>query len=181
VPSPPLFGPYFYGNKLYLCDTPAQRVIFLDADTLVLRPIGALWQDRPHDFLARRGTAMATSNWNRAVWRNLFFSSGTTELPMFNAGVLVFQRGAHRRIKHCWSNLLTRFLTGALPMPNPDKRMYEQWALAMALSQKQISFEELGLEDHAFGWQNESPHKTTIFHSGSRLSCNLGQVAGDSA
>lgn len=169
VSVPPLFGSYFYGNKLHLCDTPARRVLFLDADTLVLRPIGSLWQGRTEGLLARRGTAMATSNWNRAVWRNLFFSCGTQEVPMFNAGVLVFQGGTHHRLKSAWSSLLTRFLAGALPMPNPDKRMYEQWALAMAVAQERIPFDELGIEDHAFAWQGEKPDKATIFHIGNRL------------
>jgi hypothetical protein len=168
-----LFGRYFYGNKLHLCDTRARRVIFLDADTLVLHPISTLWQSRTEDFLARPGTAMSTSNWNQAVWRNMFFSSGTKAVPMFNPGLLVFQRGAHHRLKRTWHDLMTRFLAGILPMPHPDKRMYEQWALAMAVAQERISFAELGPEEHAFGWQNESPDGATVYHSGNRFFSSL--------
>jgi hypothetical protein len=180
-PVAPLFGRYFYGNKLHLCDTPASRVIFLDADTLVQRSLGTLWQNRSVDFLARRGTAMAAANWNRAVWRNMFIGTGKEEVPMFNAGVLVFQGGSHHRIKHTWHSLMTRFLAGALPMPNPDKRMYEQWALAMAVAQDGISFAELGPEEHAFRWQNEHSERATIFHFGNRFFRSLPPVLPDGA
>ena len=88
---PPLFGRYFYGNKLHLCDTRARRVIFLDADTLVLRPISTLWQGRTEDLLARRGTAISTSNWNRTVWRNMFFSAGRSK---FRCSMCSYFRGA---------------------------------------------------------------------------------------
>jgi hypothetical protein len=164
----PLFGRYFYGNKLHLCDTPARRVIFLDADTIVLRPLDALWQGRQEQLLARRGTAMSAPNWNHQVWRDLVLSSGSREVPMFNAGVLLFQHGSHLRLKDAWQAALLRFLAGDWPHPCPDRRMFEQWSLAVAVAREGISFAELDAKAHAFGWQNESADGAAVFHYGNR-------------
>jgi hypothetical protein len=178
----PLFGRYFYGNKLHLCDTPARRVVFLDADTLVLRSLGTLWKNRGASFLARRGSAMARSTWNQPVWHELFAGAGTKEIPMFNAGVLVFQGGSHARLKGRWKALLLRFLAGDLPAPYHDRRMMEQWSLALAVAQEGISFGELGPESHAFGWQADSAVGATVFHYGHRHFDELAALfPGDSS
>jgi hypothetical protein len=163
----PLYGKYFYGNKLHLCDTHASRVIFLDADTVVLRPLDALWRCPP-ELLARRGTAMSLPGWNRRAWRSLFRDLGSHEVPMFNAGMLIFQRGSHARVKAAWHSNLLRFLAGDLPHPWPDKRMFEQWSLAVAVAQTGTSFGELGSQAHAFGWQEEPADGVTVFHYGNR-------------
>ena len=165
----PLFGEYFHGNKLYLCDTHAERVVFLDADTVVLRPLERIWERREESFLARRGTAMRSAKWDAAVWRGLLRTVGGQRVPMFNAGVLVFQNGSHRQLKNAWNQILLRFLVGELPPPVPDKRMLEQWALAMAVAQEGISYVELGRRAHAFAWQKESPDNAIVFHYGDRL------------
>jgi hypothetical protein len=170
---PPLFGKYFFGNKLHLCDTPARRVIFLDSDTLVLRPLEHLWKDRAEHVLGRRGTAMSWAKWDHTVWRALFTAGGFDEVPMFNAGVLLFQSGAHRRVKNSWYIALERFLSGGLPAPWPSKRISEQCALSVAIAHEGLSFGELSPKAHAFGWQKESREGATVFHYGNHLYTQL--------
>jgi hypothetical protein len=176
-PVEPLFGPYFYGNKLHLCDTDAERAVFLDSDTVVLRPLQDLWRFRPQALLARPGAAMAMPNWNRETWRGLCETIGARPVPMFNAGLLVFQGNSHRKLKRTWETLLLRFLSGDFPHPNPDKRMFEQWSLALAVAHDQITFAELDSKSHAFGWLRESQVDATVFHFGNRLFRELHQSA----
>lgn len=162
----PLFGNYFFGNKLYLCETSARVVIFLDADTIVLRPLEVLWQGENADFLARPGSSMLLPAWDREVWQNLFQEIDRDSVPMFNAGVLVFQNQAHLRLRESWSASLQRFLSGELPWPYPDGRMFEQWSLSMAIAQQGIPFAELGPREHAFGWCMEPADGAVVFHYG---------------
>jgi hypothetical protein len=163
----PLFGDYFHGNKLYLCETSAARLIFLDADTVVLRSLDLLWQGSTADFLARPGSAMALPAWNHEVWHKLFRKIDRNPIPMFNAGVLVFQNKLHLRLKDSWRALLLGFLNFELPWPYPDGRMFEQWSLAMAIAQVGVPFAKLDSKGHAFGWCMEPADEAVVFHSGS--------------
>jgi hypothetical protein len=165
----PLFGQYFFGNKIYLCDSPARRVIFLDSDTVVLRRLDTLWKNRGEHVLGRRGTSMSCPDWNSTIWRSVFATLGLEEVPMFNAGVLVFQDEAHAKLKRSWQTMLERFLSGDLPAPWPGKRMSEQWALSVALAKERLSFAELGSKEHAYGWQRESSDGAAVFHYGNHL------------
>jgi hypothetical protein len=170
----PLFGDYFYGNKLYLCETSATTLIFLDADTVVLRPLDLLWQGLKADFLARPGSTMVLPTWNHGVWSNLFQNIDRSPIPMFNSGVLVFQNAVHLRLKDSWRALLLRFLNFGLPWPYPDGRLFEQWSLAMAIAQVGVPFAKLDSKGHAFGWCMESADEAVVFHSGSCAgSCSL--------
>jgi hypothetical protein len=162
----PLFGEYFYGNKLYLCETVARTVVFLDADTVVLGPLEMLWRGVNADFFARPGSSMTLPAWKREVWHNLFREIDRDPIPMFNTGVLVFKNGAHLRVRASWRASLLRFLDAELPWPYPDGRQFEQWSLAMALAQEQIPFAELRSKDHAFGWCMEPVEGTVVFHYG---------------
>jgi hypothetical protein len=174
----PLFGEYFFGNKLHLCDSEAGRVVFLDADTVVLRPLNSIWENRTEQFLARPERPVSLhpwgicrpdctcGSWKPKVWRQLFEIIQVEEIPLFNAGLLIFQRSSHVQIRDSWSALLRSFLRRALPFPSRDTRMLEQWSLAMAVANERLSFAELGPETHAFGWMEEDATKCAVFHFG---------------
>ncbi len=177
----PLFGEHFFGNKLHLCDTAADRVVFLDADTVVLQPLDRIWANRTEHFLARperpvmrhlSGLCSASctcGTWNPKVWQQLFETIKAEEVPMFNAGLLIFQHSSHLRIRYSWKTLLHRFYRRALPFPSRDERMLEQWSLAMAIASEKFSFAELGPETHAFGWLGNDGAGCTVFHFGDHL------------
>jgi hypothetical protein len=163
---PPLFGKYFYGNKLHLCSRRAARVVFLDTDTMVQRPLHLLWDGRQEDFLARVGTAYEGSLWNKDVWNRTADAVGAPLVPMFNAGVLVFQNGAHRKIQQDWSAYIQKYLDGDLTPPYDDPRMPEQWGLALAIGHQNIQYSKLSRAEHAFGWVGEDYEATVVFHTG---------------
>jgi SAM-dependent methyltransferase len=166
IPSPPLFGDYFFGNKVYLCTRRAARVVFLDTDTFVLRPLDLLWEGERADFLARVGTSYGEAGWDRAAWDLALAAAGGAETPMYNCGLLVFQNQAHRRIREDWEKQIWRYLRAELPRPWPDERMPEQWALAFALAAGTVSQAALGPGQHAFGWAGDPWSRAVVLHTG---------------
>src|SRR3990172_4209288 len=50
---PPLIDGYFLSNKTYLCQRPVDRVIYLDADTMIRKPIDTLYLNVASDFVGR--------------------------------------------------------------------------------------------------------------------------------
>lgn len=49
----PLDDDYFLINKTRIADLDADRLVFLDADTVVLGPLNTLWEGRSADVIAR--------------------------------------------------------------------------------------------------------------------------------
>jgi len=185
IPSPPLFGGYFFGNKVYLGARRAERVVFLDADTFVLRPLDLLWDGQRSDFLGRVGTSYGDAGWDGAAWSLALASAGGAETPMYNCGLLVFQHRAHRRIREDWARQVGRYLRGELPAPWQDERMPEQWALALALAAHGVSQRALGPGHHAFGWAGDPWEQAVVLHTGvdsyARYQQELGPDAAPSA
>jgi Methyltransferase domain len=167
---PTLFNDYFYANKVYLCSRSASRVVFLDTDTLILRPLDLLWEGRDADFLARVGTAYNGPDWAQEVWEATLHRVGASEVPMFNAGVLVFQNGSHRCIENAWSNYIAQYLAGEISSPYNDSRMPEQWGLALAVGSKKLSYSLLNCLDHGYAWSDELDFEfPVVFHTGNDL------------
>src|SRR5262249_28073697 len=72
----PLFGRYFHGNKVRICELDAERVLFLDTDTLVRGPLASLWQKSSHDFRGRPAQANHSPRWRPEVWNQSFRDFG---------------------------------------------------------------------------------------------------------
>jgi hypothetical protein len=165
---PTRFGEYFHGNKLYVCDCPeAGRVIFLDADTLVLKPLDHLFAGRNDvDFMARVATKYYYGDWDQAVWRETCTRAGAGLVPMFNAGVLVFQNGMHRRVENDWASFMKAYLLEQWPAPCGDARMKEQWGLALAIGASRCNYLELDAREHAYRWNEDPPEEAVVYHYG---------------
>jgi len=167
-PTAPLFRDYFFGNKILLGERRASRVVFLDADTLILRPLELLWAGKPCDFLARVGMAYEQAGWDRSAWAAAFAELGRDEIPMFNAGVLVFQNHAHLRIRQEWERCTRMYLEGRLQPPCGDRRMPEQWALSLALAGTGLSTGRLGPHEHCYGFADEPFEHAIVLHAGNQ-------------
>jgi hypothetical protein len=163
---PALFGDYFFGNKIYLCGRRASRVVFLDTDTIVQRPLDLLWQDRDADLLGRAGAAYEYASWKPEWWRELFRRMETPEAPMLNAGLLVFQNHAHRRIRSEWPAFVTWYLAQEFPPPFRARQLGDQMALALATGRARLRYAALGPSEHAYGWRGEPHDEAVVVHTG---------------
>lgn len=165
--SAPIFGRYVYGNKVLLCELPPEeRVVFLDTDTIVRAPLDDVWSDDGADFLARPALACMLPEWREDIWRATFSTVRASRLPMYNAGFLVFQRGAHRRIRDSWIEGIRAYLAQRFELPFPDIRTPEQLALSLAVSRCGLEVGELTPRQHVFGWQKGADLTGALIHTG---------------
>jgi hypothetical protein len=163
---PRLFGGYFLGNKAYCCDVDSERLLFLDADTLVLGPLERLWSGWSHDFRARPANAGFGPRWAHEVWTETFRGLGTLPIPMFNSGVLLFQNGAHQRVAELWRLRMQDYLDARLQQPLAiDHHLSEQCALALAVSEARLSIAIMGPSEHTFGWLGEPLSSSVVLHT----------------
>jgi hypothetical protein len=148
----------------------ADRIVFLDTDTLILKRLDPLWENRSADFLGRVASGYGAPTWDPGVWRETSDDSGSPVLPMYNAGVLIFQNGSHRRIGPAWDRGIRKYLTGAYRLPYPDARMPEQFALSLALGATGLSRLDLGPAEHGFGGvaPPDLDPLPVVFHTGNK-------------
>jgi len=168
-PVSPLYADYFYGNKLLLCGVEADRVVFLDTDTLVFSPIDRVWTGRGADVLARVASAYDTPEWNRDAWREACSRFGDHVVPMYNGGFVIFQNGAHRRAGPDWKRAMELYRSRELVAPF-DERMSDQYGLSLAMLAGRMSCDEMGRRHHTFGWLDpDVSRETVVFHTANPL------------
>ncbi len=160
----PLIDGYFLSNKIYACQRPVDRIIFLDADTMVLKPLDALYDNVSADFIGRLAALYENEDWNQQEWDNtLTVLGGKKGTPYFNSGVTIFQNAAQRRIEDLWLDFTRKILSGDL-MPSQPNRFAEQLGLSLALGAEGLSFHLLGRTEHAYGWRKEPYENAVVFH-----------------
>jgi hypothetical protein len=165
---PALFGGYFLGNKVYASEVEAERVLFLDADTLVLRPLERLWAGWSCDFRARPANAGFGPRWKHETWIETFRHLGAAPLPMFNSGVLLFQNCAHQRIRGAWRQHVSDYLEGRYQEPlEINRHQTDQWALSLAVGRERLAWSILGPTEHTFGWLDEPIAESVVLHTSS--------------
>lgn len=181
VAVPPVFPGYVFGNKVLLCDSDADRVVFLDTDTFVLNSIDRVWEMSEADVMARVATAYEDPRWDRVTWNATFAKHAAAPVPMFNAGMLLFSNGAHRRIKEAWRESICRYLRRELELPWADNRMPDQFGLSLGIALSKLSTFELGPREHVFGWARERHDQdSVVLHTGAgRFKETLRQLEDD--
>lgn len=167
----PLSEAYFLINKTYLTQSDAERVIFLDADTLVLGSLDNIWKRSDADFIGRVAVGYYKDKWNQHQWKRALHSVGAeSTTPYFNSGFVIFQNGAHRQIGSSWRQSTRELMKGGLPDPGVLKdtiKYAEQVGLSLAIASANLSFDELSSTDHAFGWGSGDPYEEAIvYHTG---------------
>jgi hypothetical protein len=163
----------FYVNKAYLCQSEAERTVFLDADTLVLRPIDSIWRRSRADVIGRPTSRVFEPTWSRSLWNDVQRSvGGSDDYPYFNAGCMVFQNGAHRKLAKTWPDLISSLgrgipvYAGALH----ESRNAEQLALSLAIGVHRLSYSLMTPDDHTYLWCGEDYRNSTVLHtSGGRF------------
>jgi hypothetical protein len=168
-PVPSLYDDYFYGNKLYVCDVEADRVVFLDADTFVFSPIDRIWFERPASVIARVASAYGSPAWNDIVWRDACSRYGEKTIPLFNSGFVIFQNGSNRRLKPVWKEVIELYRGGAIRPPCED-RMSDQYGLSLAVLAGKLSYAVMSPADHTYGWiEPAASSDTVVFHTANSL------------
>ena len=162
-------GAGFLANKTYMCSSRASRVVYLDADTVVLRPLDPVWNNHSSDVIARCASAYEKPTWNGALWRATLRESGAIEnYPYLNSGFVVFQNGVTQLLECPWRNLI-RQLSGrpSLLTALHKLRNAEQLALSLAIAASRLSIRLMNHREHAYGWRSEPRESALLYHTGS--------------
>jgi hypothetical protein len=163
----------FLLNKTCMTDSEAERLIFLDADTLVLGRLETVYEGSGKDFLARIANPYLRGNWNTDAWRAACARLGAKPVPYFNSGFVVFQNASHKRLAKVWPDIirggLDRTIFDASVLhTNPayhEQRYLEQLSLSLAVAASALSWEEMAPSHHAWAW-NQEPHAgAVVFHT----------------
>jgi hypothetical protein len=176
IESSPFMSGYPYADKLYLCRSRYRRVIFLDADTVILRPLETIYRGKNSDLLARFGSAQYLSAWNQEIWEANFRQLGLSDVvPMINTGLLIFQNGVHTKLMPYYADYIRPYLNDLLLPPQKGLSLVEQYALSLTVSKLGLKLSPLGSRSHTFGWQGESAARAVVFHTGGKYFKQYGR------
>ncbi len=144
-----------YGEKVHLCETKSDVVIFLDCDTIIKKnPLELIKGD--YDFSARIGGGYY--DFDMDVWDNMFKKIGGSPVPMPNTGFMIFKNSLHRKLFNCWLTLINSDIDN----PHPSSNLKEQYALALCLSGYKIKW--MSSKEHVFLWNREGKINTYVLH-----------------
>ena len=170
----------FYVNKAYLCLSESDRTVFLDADTIVRKPIDSIWRRSDADVIARLTARVFEPTWSASLWNDVQKKVGGREgYPYFNSGCLVFQNGAHRKLEKTWPDLISSLGRGIPVFANAlhEKRCAEQLALSLAMGVHNLSYSLMSPTDHSYLWCGEDFENSIVLHtSGPRFLEFIGTV-----
>ena len=152
---------FFMLNKTYLTRSPAERVVYLDTDTIVVNALDGFWSDSTADVIARKDPNDGLAGWNERL-RIL----NAPVIPYLQAGVLVFQHGAHRALADVWPSLIEQERNADSLLHGP--RYAEQVAFSQAVAVTDLSLDIVGREKHGYAWGSDPPEDTIVYHTGSR-------------
>jgi hypothetical protein len=164
----PIDPGYFLLNKVRACESDAERVVYLDTDTLVLRPLDDL-VERDEDLTARVVSYVATPEWSADAWaRTLRDVAGAEPGPYFNSGFFVLRGGAQHALGPAWRRIATGGHTRTLfdPVPLHGKGFEEQLAMSIAAAAEGLRCGEMDPTDHAYAWADDPWRGARVFHTG---------------
>ncbi len=172
----------FYVNKVYLCESESERTVFLDADTVVRKPIDLIWSRSNADVAARLAARVFEPTWSKSVWNDVQKRVGCKEgYPYFNCGCVVFQNGAHRKLEKTWPDLICSLGRGvpvfASAVHEKGTRVTEQLALSLAMGVHNLSYSLMSPNDHTYLWCGEDYRNSIVLHtSGGRFLGFIGSM-----
>jgi hypothetical protein len=173
----PLDENYFLINKVYALDTDADTLIFLDTDTIVLKPLNEIIFD-DFEFAGRPASFFENNSENKTTWFSyLNRYSVKQRTPYFNSGFFIFKNQPHRKLFHEWKDLTKKIYISNEHYHDNDKRLSEQVALSLLVGEKNLICKILTEKQHSYGWKNEMYHFSVVYHTGtSRFNSMVTQI-----
>jgi|GEM_PF-1774702 len=174
---------YFFINKTHVCNRDAERLIFLDADTIIMKPIDSIYKNINSDLLARPVMGYPNSIWERSLvlekwdlqkWVELLGMVGANPgTPYFNSGFFICQNGSHQKLSKIWLELYQRLLVGD-PMALFKAKWSEQAAFSLAVGVAGLSYHLLDRTAHCYAFSREKElfKDAIVYHTGGRFFWN---------
>ncbi len=155
----------FLINKVYALTRTTDRLIFLDADTLVLKPIDTIYQDTGADFIGRPASRYTWQD-GQNKWLQVLEKYKCRDIPYFNCGFFIFQNGSHLSLFETWRDLTEQVLNDSTTQSFHGKRFAEQIALSLTLGKSSISYKCMKKHEHTYGWESAKGKEAVVYHTG---------------
>lgn len=146
---------FFLANKTQITSIDADRLVFLDADTAVLRPLEHVWKNCDSDIIARVDEAYEREDFPNRLWNDALALVGAPAGPYLNSGFIVFQNRAHKKIGDTWKKVCSTFRKQYEPdrqYPGLTSRFAEQMAFGASVAKTGLSHRLMSPEEHAYAW-----------------------------
>lgn len=176
VQMPKLRDDYFLINKIYALKSDADRLIYLDTDTIILKSIDTVYQDKTNDFIGRPDSLLISKNNSSQKWEYILKKEQLGYVPYFNSGFYIFQNKAHKSLFQPWGEIVSKIfednftayhLHGIPPHPKEMSLHFcEQIALSITVGKFSLSYACMENHEHAFGWTNDPDCNATVYHTG---------------
>lgn len=160
-----LMDNYFLGNKCYALSVEADRLIFLDADTIILKPIDNIYQNSNADFIGRIASHYYTKG-KKIEWVDILKKYKAANMPYFNAGFFIFQNNSHRKLYNVWKNLIQDIIRVKDAEHFHEKINADQVALSIALGKSSLTCQFMTSNDHGYQWTGDSHENCIVYHTG---------------
>jgi hypothetical protein len=160
------WGYYWGNNKIHLCRSDADRVIYLDTDVMVLKPLQLTYEGKSEDLIARYGVETYMGRyWTVENWRRVLQAAGSRDdYPFYSPGFMVFQNGAHKRVEETWHAIIEMILSGQLPLP--ANKHAEMYAFSIAAAAENLTHSPMEVWHHRYAMIGESWHDAVVYHLG---------------
>jgi hypothetical protein len=163
---PDLGEGFWMANKVHLCRAEGRRVVFLDTDTIILKPLDGLVEGREADVGGRESTYVHWRTWNPVSWDRLLRDHGAkVAFPYLSTGVIVFRHGIPGSLDRTWMEITRKLRKTRLPDLDTRVRA-NQLAFSIACGVEGLSHDLLTPAEHAYGWCREPAESATVFHAG---------------
>ncbi len=142
-------------NKAHLCNIQDDDILFIDTDTIILKPLNMLGSNAIGDIVGRTTSYYEHPKWPEQAWREYLSRFGATGFfPYLNSGLLLFRNGVHRQLAEPWKKITWALLVDS-NFPFGARSHANQLAFSLAVGSLGLSYGLLTPTEHAYGRANE--------------------------
>lgn len=159
------WGYYWGNNKIHLTNSQADRVIYLDTDTMVLNPINQIYEKTEEDLLARYGVEIFMGKYfSHKNWKKALKLLGANDYPYYSPGFMIFQNRSHKKIEKNWHEIIRKILTNNLPFP--VSKHAEMFAFSLAAAVSGLTHRPMENFHHRYAMIGEKYSDAVVYHLG---------------
>lgn len=158
------WGHYWGNNKIHLCRSEADRVIYLDTDTFVLGSLEETYVGVDADLIARPGVEVYMGIHDDDKWDATLSAVGAPSYPYYSPGFMVFQNGSHKRIEKSWHRMIDLILRDELPIW--ARKHAEMYAFSIAAADQGLTHAAMKNHHHRYAMIGESHEDAVVHHLG---------------
>jgi hypothetical protein len=157
-------GGFWMMNKTHVHKSEAETVIFLDTDTVVLKPIDEIYKNCNSDIMAREAPSVKTSYFYPEKWKDTLKYYGCSGYPYLSSGFVVFQNNSHKKIRKEWVKVTKRLLNGE--GVNQVTRHSNQHAFSISACLNNLSLSMMEDNHHSYAMLGENYENSIVHHLG---------------